>query len=412
VNIKFLIYALLAILIFNHQLAITIPNHTPEKQNITLNFRDIPVRDLLELLAEFKQKNLIISDTVKGNITIRLTNVSWEQALDNIIAMHGLGKNIQNSTLFVAPLNEIADYEKQNAVTQKLTSQLIEIHHAKASDLAMLLQNKSSNLLSERGSVLADTRTNSLWVRDTAKQIFEIRHFLNTIDIPAQQVSIAAKIVNVDENSVEQLGLKFGTNASNNKNTNQLFMDLPLTIENSGNFTIAIAKLGNNTLLDLELSALEQEGRARIISNPHLITTNHQPALIESGQEIPYQEQTSSGATSTVFKKAVLSLKVTPEITQSKQVLLNLAVNQDQVSTLTVNGIPAITTQQIQTQILVNNNETIVLGGIYEESNNHVTERIPFWGSIPIIGVLFTSKETQAERKELLIFVTPSIVSS
>jgi type IV pilus assembly protein PilQ len=175
---------------------------------------------------------------------------------------------------------------------------------------------------------------------------------------------------------------------------------------------VAIAKLGQGTLLDLELSALEREGRARIVSDPELITSNRQPALIESGQEIPYQEKTSSGATSVAFKKAVLSLKVTPEITPENRILLNLTVNQDKVDTLSVNGVPAISTQQVQSQVLLNDGETIVLGGIYEQINSNVTERIPFWSAIPVLGKLFTDKQTRSERKELLIFVTPKLVAS
>lgn len=385
------------------------PNH-----NLSLNFHDIPVRDLLELLAEFKGVNLILSDSVAGNITLRLENVSWDQALKTILRMQGLSKEEQDTILFIAPTQEMTTLEQQNIETQPLHNTLFRLSYAKASDLTVLLQDKNSHLLSEQGSVVADTRTNALWIRDNIAHLQQIKLFLHDMDVPARQIQIAARIVNVDEDSVEELGLKFGTVSTTTatKPPGELSMDMPLSIEDIGHFTVAIAKLSEGTLLDMELSALEREGRAQLISNPELITSDRQSASIESGQEIPYQEKTSSGATSISFKKAVLSLKVIPEISPENKILLNLTVNQDKISALSVNGVPAISTQQVQTQILVNNGETIVLGGIYEESNSHIHERIPFWGSIPVLGALFTNKQTHAERKELLIFVTPKIIES
>lgn len=384
--------------------------------NIFFDFRDIPVRDLLALLADMKNKNLVISDAIKGALTVRLENVSWEQALDTVLTMQNLAKREQGNVLFIAPAAEIAANQTDSADWQEPVAKLIPIHYAKAKDLAALLQAKINNLLSPRGSVTVDERTNQLWIKDTPARLAQIQSFLQGIDIPAKQIQIAARIVNADESSVEELGLKFGTVTSNTSatptQTDQLHMDMPLTIDNVGHFTVAIAKLGQGTLLDLELSALEREGRARIVSDPELITSNRQPALIESGQEIPYQEKTSSGATSVAFKKAVLSLKVTPEITPENRILLNLTVNQDKVDTLSVNGVPAISTQQVQSQVLLSDGETIVLGGIYEQINSNVTERIPFWSAIPVLGKLFTDKQTRSERKELLIFVTPKLVAS
>ncbi len=312
-------------------------------------------------------------------------------------------ESLQTSSAEISP--------EENLQFQPLLTYLITLHYAKVADLAAVLQNKSSGLLSERGSVAFDTRTNQLWIKDTAEQMSGINQFLRAVDIPSKQVLIEARIVNVDEESAEELGLKFGTISESSVNeSDQLNMDMPLKIEDVGHFTVAVARLGDHTLLDLELSALEREGRAKIISSPQLMAANRQLASIESGQEIPYQEKTVSGDTSVAFKKAVLSLKFTPEITPENKILLNLTVNQDKVSPLTVEGVPAISTQQVQTQILVPNGQTIVLGGIYEQTNSKVVERIPFWGSIPGIGLLFTNKETRAERKELLVFVTPKIV--
>ncbi len=382
---------------------------------LSLNFHNIPTQDLLALLADFKHVNLVMSNAISGNLTLRLDNVTWQDALNTVLTMQGLGKREQKNVLFIAPTQEIALQEAQNGELQALTTQLIPIHYAKAADLNTLLQNKANGLLSDRGSVTVDERTNQLWIKDIPTQLTQIRAFLRGVDVPAKQVKIAARIVNIDTSSVEELGLKFGTVETNNgggESGDQLHMDMPLVIEDVGHFTVAIAKLGEGTLLDLELSALEREGHARIISDPQLITANRQSAVIESGQEIPYQESTASGATNVTFKKAVLSLKVTPEVTPENRILLNLVVNQDRVDTLTVNGVPAINTQQVQSQVLLNSGETIVLGGIYEQSNSHVVERIPFWGYIPLLGKLFTNKQVHAERKELLIFVTPQIVAS
>ena len=211
----------------------------------------------------------------------------------------------------------------------------------------------------------------------------------------------------------EELGLQFGRSSSNSSTNagDNLHMDMPMSIDNVGHFTIAIARLGRGNLLDLEISALEQNGHAKTLSNPQLVTANRQAASIESGQEVPYQESTSSGATNTAFKKAVLSLQVTPEITPENKVLLNLEVNQDKVDALTVNGVPAINTQKVKSQVLLNNGETIVLGGIYEESKKQTDQRVPFWHAIPVVGKLFANHQTNVERTELLIFVTPKMMS-
>ena len=389
-------------------------NSTPNPSaNLTLNFHAIAVAELLELLAEYKGMNLVLSENVQGTMTVHLSKVSWEQALDTVLTMQGLGKYLDGSVLLIAPLAELQAMIGQRQQAQKLNTALIQTHYAKAVDLAALLQSKSNSLLSERGSVIADARSNRLWINDTPQHLAEVHAFLQDIDIPERQIAIAARIINIDEDSMKDLGLRFGTVAETNSSSGpeQLHMDAPITSENVGQFTLAIAKLRDNTLLNLELSALEREGRAQIISNPQLITANQQPAVIESGQEIPYQEKTASGATNIAFKKAVLSLKVTPEITADNKILLSLAVNQDKISALSVNGVPAISTQEIQTQISVANGETLVLGGIFEQSNSQVLERVPFLGSIPLLGAFFSHKQMNSERKELLIFVTPSIVS-
>jgi type IV pilus assembly protein PilQ len=384
-----------------------------EEANLSFNFKDIPIRDLLGLLAQYKQMNLILSESVQGELTLHLDHVTWHQALDSVLNMQGLGMRQEGNILLIAPGAEMVEREQQRIAGEALHSAFIELHYAKAADLSAILQNKTDSLLSTRGSVTVDERTNQLWITDTADRLLQIHHFLKGVDIPAKQVQIGARIVNVDTSSVQELGLKFGTTTSRagvSGVVDQLEMDMPLTIENVGHFTIAIAKLGEGNLLDLEISALEKEGKARTVSSPQLITANRQPAVIESGQEIPYQEKTSSGATNVSFKKAVLSLKVTPEITPENKILLTVTVNQDKVDKLQVNGVPAINTQQVQSQILLNDGETIILGGIYEQNNSNVVERIPFWGSIPGLGKLFSNKESQVEHKELLVFVTPKTI--
>lgn len=386
------------------------PKNDPS--NLTLHFKEIPARDLLTLLAQIKQRNLILSGAVQGNVTVHLDNVTWNQALDSVLSMQGLGMRQDGNILLIAPINEILSRETQDISAEKLGTAFVRLHYAKAADLSALLQSKTDNLLSSRGSVAADERTNQLWIKDTPERLAQVRQFLKGIDLPAKQVQIAARIVNVDESSVQELGVRFSTSSGDvvTAAADALQMDMPISVSRAGNFSMAIAKLGQGNMLDLEIAALEREGRAHIVSSPQLITSNRQPAAIESGQEIPYQEKTSSGATNTAFKKAVLSLKVTPEITPENKILLSVVVNQDKIDKLQVNGVPAISTQQVQSQILLNDGETIVLGGIYEQSNDDLVERVPFFGKLPVVGKLFSRKETQVDRKELLVFITPRMI--
>jgi|SRR3989339_397130 len=291
--------------------------------------------------------------------------------------------------------------------TQEI-SILIPVHYAQAKTLENFIADPKLNLLSENGRIKADERTNSLWIQDDSDHLKKIKTIIQELDIPLKQILIKAKIVNVDDKSLKSLGIDFSTHASNDNNT-ELMLDLPAE-SGINHATIPIANLGDGTILDLQLSALEQEGHAQIISSPELMTMNKQSATIESGEDIPYQEQTRNGGTSVMFKKALLKLKVTPEILPNKKILLQLVVNQDKVSSLLIQGSPAIRTQQLQTQVLVDNKHTIVLGGIYEQMDNQSDNTIPFFGKLPIIGSLFHDQNKQHERKELLIFVTPEII--
>jgi len=380
-----------------------------EGKNINLDFRDIAVRDLLQILAEFAGKNIIVSDNVTGNISINLIDVSWRNALQTIVKIENLSIQENVDTVFVSSNNPQGSAQSVTSYQQSLQTTFLPVHYAKATDFAEII-TKNRNFLSQEGSIIADPRTNSLMVQDQPQYLQAVHQYLKRIDIPVKQVLIEARIVYADTNFMRDLGLKFGTTVKDSsQNIGGVNMDLPAKFE-AGYASFAIAKLGEGRLLDLELAALESEGRGRVVSNPKLVTANREPAYIEAGDEIPYQEKTSSGATSLVFKKAVLGLKVTPEITTTNQVNLHLQLNQDKVSTSNINGEPAIQTREIQTQVSIKSGQTVVLGGIYEESTNHVIHRIPFLSSIPILGLLFQSKQTQIEHKELLIFVTPKVV--
>ena len=375
---------------------------------LTLNFEDIKIRDLLQLLAEYAHINIMISDNIQGGITLHLQNVTWQQALDSVLVMANLTKREQDNVTFITSINAAT----ADAVTTNAT--LIRLHYANAADMANLLKNQIGGLLSKNGMVSADPRTNSLVIQDTPEKTDNARNFIQRLDIPVKQVLIKARIVNVDENCLHELGVKFSTvNTNSSLNLGGLSMDMPIAINKNqnGQFNIAIAKLGPDTLLDLELSALESEGHGKIISSPELTTADRTAAYIEAGEEVPYQEKTSSGATNVAFKKAVLGLKVTPEITPGNKVILNLTVNQDKLSSINVDGVPVIQTREIGTQVLVNNGQTIVLGGIYEQNDSKDVERIPFLGSLPVVGGLFRSQITKSQRRELLIFVTPQIVN-
>jgi type IV pilus assembly protein PilQ len=420
------------------------PTSVPEnRENLSLNFQDIKVRAALQIIAEFTALNLVTTDTVNGNITLRLNNVPWEEALDVVLKARGLGKRLYGNILFVAPLEEIATREKQELQAKQqvmdlepLASDLIQINYGKAAEIAGLLKEKGNTVLSLRGNVSVDTRTNNLWIQDTPDKIEEVRQLVQRLDIPVKQVLIEARIVNINKNYEHNFGIKFGiskpsqgisgtldggnkmaggTKPSSVPINERLNFNSVTKLEGGGtpaSIGLALMRLGHGFLLDLELSALESEGGGQVISSPRLLTANQQPASIQSGQDIPYQEKTSSGATSVSFKKAVLSLKVTPQITPDNRILLKLSVNQDKrgLKNQEVQGVPVIETRQIDTQVLVNNGQTIVLGGIYEQAENNAATRVPFFSDLPLVGNLFKNTQKISQKTELLIFVTPKII--
>ena len=415
------------------------------------------MRAVLQLLADTSGLNIVVSDTVQGNVTLRLKNVPWDQALDIVLKTKGLDMRQVDNVVIVAPADEIAAREKleleARAEIQELAplrSEFLQVNYAKASDLANLLESGADNsLLSDRGSVTIDERTNTLLVYDTAERLADIRRLVSTLDIPVRQVLIESRIVVVNDDFSRDFGVRLGATYVNERNdgvitttgsgegadtivgsaidnlndTGQVSpVQVPslgdrygvnLPIDNPAG-KIALAILDSDYLIDLELSAAQAEERAEIISSPRVITANQKEAIIEQGVEIPYQESASSGATTTQFKKAVLSLSVTPQITPDDRIIMDLTVTQDTVGenvfSATGGLVPSIDTRKVVTQVLVNDGETVVLGGIFETERRETENKVPFLGDLPGVGVLFKSKSRVSDKRELLIFVTPKIL--
>lgn len=405
-------------------------------QLLNLDFKNIATRDLLLLLAKFSQQNILISDSVKGEMSLQLQHVNWQQALDTILWSQGLAKKKIGNTIFIASQNELAQHAQQSlqlAEMEPLQSRVFILRYAKAQDLLTILQDKNNKLLSARASVSADVRNNRLWLEESAEQLPMVINFVQSFDVPSKQVQIEARIVNIDSQAEKDLGIRFGVSRGSHlsgtlaganqlasgaspasiSTKDRLTFDLPALPNGASpaSFGLAMMKLADGFMLDLELSALEAEGLGKIIASPKLLTANQQTARIEAGEEIPYQEKTSSGATDVAFKKAVLSLSVTPQVTAQQEILLNLKISQDKPSSREVNGVPAINTREIETQVSVHDGQTLVLGGIYEESEQEQIERIPFLSAIPIMGKLFQHQHRANTKRELLIFVRPKIVT-
>lgn len=405
-------------------------------QRLSLNFQNIEIRAVLQLIADFTGFNLVATDTVSGSVTLRLKNVPWDQALDIILKSRGLGMRQSGNVMLVAPQAEIAAREKlelesAQQVTElaPLLTEFMQINYAKAGDLATLIQSGDSNLLSDRGNVTIDERTNTLIIQDVASSLEAIRDMITKLDIPIKQVLIESRIVNADENFTKDLGVNFGyskrTVPTSNNDTSVVVGSAATTLTSeptldnflvnlpvpgaTSTFGVNVGKIGS-FLLQLELSALLAEGRGEDIANPKIITANQTEAVIESGVEIPFQEASSSGATSVSFKKAVLALRVTPQITPDNRVLLDLQVNQDTRGSPDVLGVPPINTRSVTTQVLVDDGETVVLGGIYTQVDRLSLDRTPFLGDLPGLGFLFKKKRVEKNRTELLIFVTPKIL--
>ncbi len=417
------------------------PQYTGERMSLT--FQDITVRAVLQLIADIANVNMVTSDTVTGSITLQLQNVPWDQALDIILKTKGLDKRQNGNVLLIAPADEIAarealELQSEQQVEQlaPLRSEFIQVNYAKAATLMGIIQGEKTSFLSERGSITIDARTNTLMVRDTIKKLDEVRQLVRTLDIPVRQVMIESRIVVADDGVNEELGVRFGVHNTADSNRigvsgtinsatdlindfaaggtvgedRQLNVDLPVQ-QPAGQIGMVLARLSDNLILDAELSALESENRSEVIASPKVVTANQKEAYIEAGEEIPFQEAAggTSGGTKIAFKKAVLSLKVTPQITPDDRIILDLLVNQDTRGE-EVLGVPSINTREVGTQVLVDNGETVVLGGIYQQRKNKDVTKVPLLGDLPGLGILFRNTVESEAKSELLIFVTPKII--
>jgi len=422
-------------------------------EKLSLNFQDIEVRSVLQLIADFTDLNLVASDTVAGRITLRLKNVPWDQALELILKTKGLDQRQVGNVLLVAPAAEIAAREKLELENRKQISELaplrtefVQVRYASATALFGLFQGGgeeggsggTSSMLSDRGSVIVDERTNSIIITDTADRLENFRRVISQLDIPVRQVLIEARIVTATANFSEELGIKWGGGRIDRSGDNavriggsettltelqgifvgddseistpgDLVVDLGVTTPGATSFAIGYSGLGNY-LIDLELSAFAKDGHAEVVSRPKVITADKSTAIIESGVEIPYQEATSSGATNVSFKDAVLALEVTPQITPDDRVIMKLNVKQDTVGVIFA-GVPSINTNEVETEVLVANGETVVLGGIFTTDKNVSTTKTPFLGDLPYIGRVFRNTIERDDKQELLIFITPRIIS-
>ncbi len=425
-------------------------------ERLTLNFQDIETRAVLQLLADTSGLNIVVSDTVVGNVTLRLQNVPWDQALDIVLRTKGLDMRQHDNVIIVAPADEIAERERRELEAKKqieelvpLRSEFIQVNYAKAGELAALIGGGNA-LLSERGSVAIDERTNTLLVQDTAEKLAEVRRLVRQLDIPIRQVLIESRIVIANDDFSRELGVRVGATGVTDNSSDGL---IAVTGSSSGAETIvqsglnnlqdsgqpfpvnlpsqadrfnvnlpvanpagrvALAILDSDYLVDLELAALQSEGRGEVISTPRIVTSNQKSASIEQGVEIPYQEAASSGATATQFKKAVLRLEVTPQITPDDRIIMDLLVSNDsvgeQVPSATGGFVPSIDTNEVNTQVLVKNGETVVLGGIYITDRRNTTNKVPYLGDLPVVGRLFKSTINSSQKSELLVFVTPKIL--
>ncbi|MFY1017369.1 type IV pilus secretin PilQ [Ectopseudomonas khazarica] len=425
--------------------------YTGEK--LSLNFQDIDVRSVLQLIADFTDLNLVASDTVAGNITLRLQNVPWDQALDLVLKTKGLDKRKVGNVLLVAPADEIAARERQELESQKqiaelapLRRELIQVNYAKATDMAKLFQSVTSadGAADDRGSITVDDRTNSIIAYQTQERLDELRRIIAQLDIPVRQVMIEARIVEANVDYNKALGVRWG-GASRRGNWSVYGKDGATSFDDDGrallpgsdtvgSFTledgtapvpfvdmgvanstagIGIGFLTDNITLDLQLSAMEATGNGEVISQPKVVTSDKETAKILKGQEVPYQEASSSGATSTSFKEAALSLEVTPQITPDNRIIMEVKVTKDAPNfQAAINGVPPINKNEVNAKVLVNDGETIVIGGVFENTQTKATEKVPFLGDLPFVGRVFRRDIVQDEKTELLVFITPRIMNN
>jgi type IV pilus assembly protein PilQ len=424
-------------------------------QKLSLNFQNIEVRALLQVIADFTELNIVTSDTVGGSLTLRLKDVPWDQALDIIMQSKNLAKRKSGNVVIVAPADELAAKEKAKLEAEAQISDLepvrtetFQLSYSKADDVRKLLSDGGQKILSKRGAATPDARTNTLFVQDTPSKLEEVRSLIQKLDVPVRQVMIEARIVIADDKFLRELGARFGNQAgATTGNTSigtsgsllttaspvannvlslgssaisrggalpagaqpeQLNVNLPVAGA-AGKLALSFLNLGNGNLVNVELQALEADNRGKVVSNPRIVTADKRKSKIFSGTEIPYLTSSPSGGTTVAFKAAVLSLDVTPQITPDDKIQMELEIKKDSVG-LVISGVPSIDTNGLNTQILVDNGDTAVLGGIFEQTTRTDVTKVPWLGDIPLLGNLFKNTRKIEDRKELLIFITPKIV--
>ncbi|MFK4233272.1 MULTISPECIES: type IV pilus secretin PilQ [Pseudomonas] len=387
---------------------------------LSLNFQDIEVRAALQVLADHAGINLVASDTVQGSLTLRLEDVPWDQALDLVLRSKGLARREEGNVLVVAPIAELAEQFREarsgqalDAQLQPMRRELLPIHHAKAADMAELLLAALADegILTGRGSLSVDPRTNTLVAYQPADRLAELRRLVGQLDVPVRQVLIEARIVEANVDYEKSLGVRWGAPLQGDtaRLGKELFVDLGVERGTSG---IGLGVLRGGTLLDLELSAMEKSGNGEIISQPKVVTADKETARIIKGTEVPYQETSKSGATSISFREASLSLEVTPQITPDGKVVMAVRVTKDEPDYVNaLNNVPPIRKNEVNAKVRVADGETIVIGGVYSTTQNNVVDKVPFLGDLPYVGRLFRRDVLQEKKSELLVFLTPRIMS-
>ena len=423
--------------------------YTGEK--LSLNFQNVEVRAVLNVIADFTDLNIITSDTVSGSITLRLKDVPWDQAMDIILQTRGLDMRKNGNVIWVAPRDELATREKLALEAQQQIGELeatrtesFQMNYQKAADVQKLLGDKAQPILSKRGSAVVDTRTNTLFVQDVPSRLEEARKLIAKIDVPVRQVVIEARIVIADDSFSKNLGARLGYDTAPGRviGSGNPARDLNVTVGaqvssliavpttltgrtaaqnvnlpatglngfNPGAFSLLLFNNSFSRVINAEITAMEADGKGKTVSSPRVLTSDGVEAIIEQGTEIPYQQASSSGATAVAFRKANLSLKVKPQITPEGNVIMELDINKDEPGTATTAGVQ-ISTKHVKTSALVENGGTVVIGGIYEESERQDTTRVPFFGDLPYIGFFFKNNQRSTRKTELLIFITPRVVS-
>nr|WP_314878224.1 type IV pilus secretin PilQ [uncultured Pseudomonas sp.] len=393
---------------------------TYQGEPLSLNFQDVEVRAVLQVLADYAGINLVVSDAATGSVTLRLEQVPWDQALDLVLRSKGLARRQEGNVLLVAPAAELAGQSREERLGQELDAQLqpleralLPVHHAKAAELAELLLATLADdgILTGRGSLGVDARTNTLVAHQPAERLAELRRLVTELDVPVRQVLIEARIVEANVDYEKSLGVRWGKpfTGAEGRSANGLFVDLGVDRPTSA---VGLGLLRGDALLDLELSAMEKSGNGEIISQPKVVTADKETARILKGTEVPYQETSKSGATSVSFREASLSLEVTPQITADGQVIMTVRVTKDEPDYVNaLNDVPPIRKNEVNAKVRVADGQTIVIGGVYSTTQNNVVDKVPFFGDLPYVGRLFRRDALQEKKSELLVFLTPRIMS-